>query len=346
MEIKPRDFWWEVCREREWQQAHFGNMDATVSRLWDAWRASVEDHPDLKLMDGRFRLDEAVPSRATVALLSECLRLHGEDRILDALSGSFYWASVGGANKLPLLGSILRPLVPSDVADPCGAVADWRLSLYPPEGTIACTGSRHERVLDGRRQTFGRCPVALQREADLKRTTPATDAPVDQRFATWTGTGNADAFRAAQAFAAGEGKTLILWGPVGTGKTHLGRSVLHEVKARGGFVAETTGAELTHHLRADFDWDAGTKGEARDALRRLMQADVVLLDDIGKGADPSILTPWMHDYFDKRKGRTVLTCNLDPVKSFGDAFSEAVASRALQDAEIVKTTGKDHRRAT
>lgn len=346
----PRDPWWEVRREREWTQGHFGVMTPAVSRLWDAWRGAVKEHPDLKIMNGRFALDESVPSRASVALLEECLRLHGEDRVLDAISEAFYWsATTAGGFKLPLLPTILRPLVPSDVAEPCGGVADWRLGLRPPDGIIACTGTRHERSVGGDRHTIGHCPEARRLLAEKMRSAPASPetapaSPADQRFATWTGTENADAFRAAQAFAAGEGRTLILWGTVGTGKTHLGRAVLHETKATGGVFAECSGKELSDWLRGEFDWDIGLKGEARGALRAMMHADVVLLDDVGKATDAAALRSWLHDYLDKRKGRTIFTLNGEPTKGLAAVFGEAVASRALQDATVVKTTGKDHRR--
>lgn len=167
-----------------------------------------------------------------------------------------------------------------------------------------------------------------------------------------------DSLRAALAYARrvvesfpGADFGLLLTGPCGVGKTHLAVAVLRElVETRGarGLFAEV--GDLLRRLVETYDRRSQTP--SWEVLQPALEADVLLLDDLGA----TRITPWMQDtigliinerYNEERL--TLITTNR-PVDSSGDQESladrigERLASRLAEMCVTVRLDGEDFRR--
>ena len=124
------------------------------------------------------------------------------------------------------------------------------------------------------------------------------------------------AFRRAKEFAARfpvRQNSLLLAGPSGIGKTHLAAAILNACadKGIGGLYCET--AALLTRLRSSYDKDSGTQDT--DILRRLSNADLLVVDDLGAEQ----LTQWgqnmLHAVLNARYNQdlaTICTTRLPP----------------------------------
>ena len=176
------------------------------------------------------------------------------------------------------------------------------------------------------------------------------------------------ALEKAMAFCAGyphlasdEGLGLLFCGDNGVGKTHLAVGVLREL-------VETKGArgqfwdfhELIREIKASYD--AETKTTELMVLEPVVEADVLLLDDLGAWK----MTDWMNDtlfyilnsrYMAKRP--TLITTNYqdvtreealaaDPLRRrefLVERIGQRLRSRLMEMCLVVRMAGSDHRQA-
>lgn len=132
---------------------------------------------------------------------------------------------------------------------------------------------------------------------------------------------------------------LLLFGPVGTGKSHAAAAAAFETWMRG-YDVECWEVPV---LLDEIDWRAP---DAALVVRTVSRCDVLLLDDLG--ADP--LSEWARGRVTRvvterwrRDLPTIVTTNLEP-DGLADAVGERVYSRLADDAVAVKVTGPDRRR--
>ena len=89
----------------------------------------------------------------------------------------------------------------------------------------------------------------------------------------------AQAFQAAQAFAAGPKGWLVLGGPSGSGKTHLAAAIVNE-RIRQGYPAfYITVPDLLDRIRASFKPDSETPYD--EFFDQVRNAPLLVLDDLG-----------------------------------------------------------------
>jgi DNA replication protein DnaC len=122
---------------------------------------------------------------------------------------------------------------------------------------------------------------------------------------------------------------LLFWGSPGTGKSHLAVAIIRELAERkGARVLFVEQRELLKELQATFDGAAG-RSES-EVLAPIVDAEVLLLDDLGAGRTSAWAQDVMHDVLAHRYNRrlpTLMTTN----RATGDDESAAADAPSLRD---------------
>ena len=146
-------------------------------------------------------------------------------------------------------------------------------------------------------------------------------------------------------------KGLLFYGQPGVGKTHLATAILREVirtkNARGKFY-ETS--ELLRHLRETYG--TGTRANEMDILRPVMEAELLVLDDLGQEKTSDWVQETLGLVINTRYASrlpTILTTNLIDSADVTDPNSVAfrvglrTRSRLLEMCDWVPMSGHDVR---
>jgi DNA replication protein DnaC len=139
-------------------------------------------------------------------------------------------------------------------------------------------------------------------------------------------------------------RNLLIYGPTGTGKTHLAQALVHEACRQGFDALFTSTAKLLQSLnggRAD--------GTFERRLQTYLRPDLLVLDDFGlKPLHPPAPSD-LYDLIDGRyeRGSIILTSNRTPAE-WPDVFLDPLLASAGLDrlgdqAEVLMLTGASHR---
>ena len=176
------------------------------------------------------------------------------------------------------------------------------------------------------------------------------------------------ALEKAMAFCSGyphlgadEGLGLLFSGDNGVGKTHLAVAVLRElVETKGASGQFWDFHELIREIKSSYDPE--TKTTELMVLEPVVEADVLLLDDLGAWK----MTDWMNDtlfyilnsrYMAKRP--TIITTNYQDVtreealaadslrrrEFLVERIGQRLRSRLMEMCLVVRVSGSDHRQA-
>lgn len=175
------------------------------------------------------------------------------------------------------------------------------------------------------------------------------DAIVDsEEVLAWTGeliaaARETQAERGAPVASVHRGRSLLLLGPTGTGKTHQAYGAIRELAVSGVAASwvVTTAADMYAALRPRH----GIDSEAE--FRRYRNASVLLVDDLGAERKPTEFTEevnfrlinWRYEH----QMPTLLTSNLVP-KEISARLGDRVTSRLIEMCERVVFKGPDRRR--
>jgi DNA replication protein DnaC len=142
------------------------------------------------------------------------------------------------------------------------------------------------------------------------------------------------------------GRSLILWGPSGVGKTALTIALAYKAIQHGARALFVTCTELIGHLvqeRAKGQWDA--------ALQRFLEPEVLVIDEVGYLTYGPYAANMLFPVVDKRylagNRPMLLTTNKNP-QQWGAVLhdtdlSAAILDRLLHRGEVLKVGGPSYR---
>ena len=138
-----------------------------------------------------------------------------------------------------------------------------------------------------------------------------------------------------------EGRSVILEGKPGRGKTHLAISIAYRAMQNGFDALFTTAAQLIDELSA-----ASREGKLRDALARYMKPHVLVVDEVGYLAYGDDAANVLYHVVNDRhiRGRSMIfTTNKHPKRWGGvlhdDDLADAIVDRILERGRLLRLDG-------
>jgi len=139
-------------------------------------------------------------------------------------------------------------------------------------------------------------------------------------------------------------ENLILYGPVGTGKTHLAIAMGVEAINQGKKVKFYRTAALVNHLT-----DARAKGELRKLMRQIENCDLLICDEWGyipfEKEGSQLLFQVISECYEKRS--VIITTNLEFSKWNGIFYDEkmtaAIIDRLIHHSYLLVFSGQSYR---
>jgi DNA replication protein DnaC len=200
------------------------------------------------------------------------------------------------------------------------------------------------------------CPYAEQesKKKRQRRLLQSAKIPPDllgKVFAQFqTNNSNRVAYSAAKQMSADIGGTrgLVLFGPTGTGKSHLAAAIAQERLAKGREAIFVIVPELLDDLRLSIK-----SGESTELLELVKNAELLVLDDLGTEKITSWVSEKLYVIIAARAGKqTVVTANYGPdelvdrmVDGSDDIPGRRIVSRLSGMCDWVPVDGEDRRMA-
>jgi DNA replication protein DnaC len=143
-----------------------------------------------------------------------------------------------------------------------------------------------------------------------------------------------------------EGRSLILLGKSGRGKTHLAVAIAYRAIQNGFSACFVTAAALIEELSR-----ASSEGRLREALAAYLQPHVLVIDEVGYlsyGPDAANVLFHVVNHRHLRHRPMVFTTNKSPLTAWGDVLhdhdlAEAIVDRVLEKGRLVLVDGPSYR---
>ena len=139
-----------------------------------------------------------------------------------------------------------------------------------------------------------------------------------------------------------DGKSMLFYGSVGTGKTFLSNCIDKELLDKGFSVIYFTSFQLFELLSGAI---SGGSENFRQAYEPLLESDLLILDDMGTELSNTFTVSKLFQILNERMlaGKsTIISTNLS-LQDFRDIYSERVFSRITSSYTLLKFTGSDIR---
>jgi len=152
--------------------------------------------------------------------------------------------------------------------------------------------------------------------------------------------GNREAVEAGMIFNP-EKQNLFIWGPTGTGKTHLATAIARVGAEIGASVLVLNPAQLMRSCR-------GIDSSDEEAvIENISRTSVFVLDDLGVGRATEFALQILYEIINKRdmnyKNGLIITSNLSLKELAEKMNDDRLASRIAGLCKIVKIEGDDNR---
>jgi DNA replication protein DnaC len=144
----------------------------------------------------------------------------------------------------------------------------------------------------------------------------------------------------------GEGRSIILLGKSGRGKTHLAVAIAYRAIQNGFNASFVTAAALIEQLSR-----ASTEGRMRDALGAFLQPHVLVIDEVGYlsyGPDAANVLFHVVNERHLRHRPILFTTNKSPLTGWGEVLhdhdlAEAIVDRVLEKGRLIIVDGPSYR---
>lgn len=140
-------------------------------------------------------------------------------------------------------------------------------------------------------------------------------------------------------------RNLLLYGPVGSGKSFLCHAIARELMARGVPVVSLTAYGLQELFQSVRFAPAQLRAERESALRRVREADLLVIDDLGTETVHSVSVAHFFEMLNDRlleKKSTIISTNLE-LREIERIYSPRIFSRIFGQFELYNIFGDDLR---
>lgn len=139
-------------------------------------------------------------------------------------------------------------------------------------------------------------------------------------------------------------RNLIMIGSVGTGKTHLGQSLVVEMTKAWKDARYTTLSRMIRYVRGS--WGRDSEYSEHDAYAKLTSPDLLVIDEVGVQAgtdnERNILFEVINERYEEKKS-TVIICNLTKDELSG-ALGDRTIDRLRENGRMIGMTWESARK--